>query len=172
MNLYNSILILLKKKYYIFLFLIIVISDLVSKNLIINYFSLYELKKILPIFNFFYIDNYGSIFGLFSDRKIWQYWFLILSNITAIIIISKITYSSISNKKKEISYVFIMSGAISNLLDRISHGFIVDFIDFHIYQWHFPVFNIADISIFIGIILLIKLNILNKLNKKYSKQKY
>lgn len=169
MNLYNSILILLKKKYYIFLFLIIIISDLVSKELIINYFSLYELKRILPIFNFFYINNYGSIFGIFSDRKIWQYWFLIFSNITAIIIISKITYSSISNKQKEISYIFIMSGAISNLLDRISHGFIVDFIDFHIYQWHFAVFNIADISIFIGSMFLLKSNLLKKLHKKYSK---
>ncbi|CAL4319856.1 signal peptidase II [Buchnera aphidicola] len=166
MNLYNSILIELKKKYYIFLFLIIIISDLVSKELIINHFSLYELKKILPILNFFYINNYGSIFGIFSDRTMWEYWFLIFSNITAIIIISKITYSAINNKQKEISYIFIMSGAISNFIDRISHGFIVDFIDFHVYKWHFAIFNIADISIFIGSILLLKSNFLKMFIKK------
>ncbi|CAL4042493.1 signal peptidase II [Buchnera aphidicola] len=159
MNLYNKIIIFLKKNYYILLFLIISISDFSSKQFIINNFSLHEFKIILPIFNFFYINNYGSVFGIFSDRKTWQYWFLIISNVIMITVIFNIIYSSIRYYKNNyLSYIFIISGAISNLLDRITHGFIVDFIDLHIFNWHFATCNIADISIFIGSVLLIKCN--------------
>lgn len=163
MNLYNKKSIFFKRIYYILIFLIILISDLESKQLVINYLSLYELKTVLPIFNIFYINNYGGIFGIFSDRKTWQYWFFIISNITTIIIIFKIIHASIKyNLNHNLSYILIVSGAISNLSDRILHGFIIDFIDLHIQNWHFATFNIADISIFIGSILLLKSE------KKYS----
>ena len=167
MNLYNRKSIIFKKTYYILIFLTVLISDLGSKQLIINYFSLYECKIIFPIFNFFYINNYGGIFGIFSDGKTWQYWFFIILSITAIIIIFKIIHFSIKcNLNNHLSYVLIISGAVSNLLDRVLHGFIVDFIDLHVQNWHFATFNIADISIFIGSILLLKSEQLSSTNKK------
>ncbi|MBZ2279909.1 signal peptidase II, partial [Buchnera aphidicola] len=68
--------------------------------------------------------------------------------------------------KKIAAYILIASGALGNLVDRILHGFVIDFIDIHIDHYHFAVFNIADCSIFIGISIIIIINIYNLYQNK------
>jgi signal peptidase II len=65
------------------------------------------------------------------------------------------------DKNKILSYSLILAGAIGNLIDRVNYGFVVDFIDLHIKNWHFATFNIADFSIFIGMIIIMKNNYYN-----------
>ncbi|QJC38350.1 hypothetical protein GJU04_00300 [Enterobacteriaceae endosymbiont of Donacia marginata] len=60
------------------------------------------------------------------------------------------------NKNKQISYNLILGGILGNFINRIKYGFVIDFIDIHIFNYHFPVFNIADIFICIGIIFILK----------------
>ncbi|WAI18138.1 MAG: signal peptidase II [Buchnera aphidicola (Acyrthosiphon caraganae)] len=135
------------------------ILDISSKYCIIKYIKIYEIKKICSILNIFHVHNYGAAFSLLSDQKGWQRWFLSTVSILTVLVITRIIIrSKIKEIKKITAYSLIIAGAIGNLIDRIIYGFVIDFIDLHINNYHFATFNIADCSIFIGIIMLIRLN--------------
>lgn len=148
-NFYN------KKKYrWIYIVIIIFFIDIASKYWILKNFSLYQIKKIFFICNIFYVHNYGAAFSILSDQHGWQKWLFSLISIVAILNMIYVNFTQ-KNKNNILSYSFIIGGAIGNLFDRIFRGFVIDFIDLHIYHYHFATFNIADISIFIGIIIII-----------------
>ena len=142
----------MKLKHYIIGFIIVVIDQL-SKILIID-------KNISIIQNFLefnYTQNIGGAFGIGKINII-----LIFS---ILFIIGIITFLIKGNKKisNYTPFVLILSGSIGNLIDRIFRGYVIDFIDINLFN--FPNFNIADISIVIGIIILLYIN-LCKLNEK------
>ncbi|QCI20301.1 signal peptidase II [Buchnera aphidicola (Brachycaudus cardui)] len=144
-----------KKDWNYILIVIIIIIDILSKYWISNHIKIHNVKKIFSILNLFHIHNYGAAFSLLSTQGKSQRWLLsIISTLTILIIIQ--------TKKKEnnkiTAYSFIIAGAIGNLIDRIFYGFVIDFIDIHINNWHFATFNIADCSIFFGILMLIRKN--------------
>lgn len=139
------------KNIYILLF---IITDFFCKNLIIKNIKLYKCYYICSYLNFTYLQNYGIIFGFLKEYKNIIFFF----NIINIIII---IFFFIKNKNKQLTYNFILGGVLGNFINRIKYGFVIDFIDIHLYNYHFPVFNIADILIFIGIILIIKNIFLN-----------
>ncbi|QCI17555.1 signal peptidase II [Buchnera aphidicola (Acyrthosiphon lactucae)] len=144
---------------YIIIIIFVLFLDRFSKYWIIKNTKIYEIKKIFPILNIFHIHNYGAAFSFLSDQKGWQIWFLLIISIFTILVIIRII---IKSRKKEIkkitAYSFILGGAIGNLIDRMTYGCVIDFIDVHIDDWHFATFNIADFSIFLGIIILIRIN--------------
>lgn len=145
--------------FYITIIVFILFADVSSKNWIINHIKTDEIKEIFPILNFLHIHNYGAAFSLLSNQEGWQRWFLSIISTVTILVITGII---IKTKKKEyikiISYSLIIAGAMGNLIDRVSYGFVIDFIDIHINNWHFATFNIADCSIFFGIIILTQIN--------------
>ncbi|CAL4319978.1 Lipoprotein signal peptidase [Buchnera aphidicola (Protaphis terricola)] len=143
------------KNYYYIIIILIITLDVFSKYWILNYLYLYENKKILSILNLFHVHNYGIAFSILSNKTLWNRFFLSLINIIIILLIFK-ELINLKIKYKKLSYCFIISGAIGNLIDRLYYGFVIDFIDIHIKNWHFPTFNISDFSIFIGIIIYIK----------------
>ncbi|HMI77005.1 MAG TPA: signal peptidase II [Buchnera sp. (in: enterobacteria)] len=143
-----------KKICFILILISILYIDIISKIWITSHLLLYESKKITSILNLYNIHNYGAIFGIFSNIKIWEYDIFKIFSFIIILIMLKITI--LSKKNITLSYLLIISGAISNLFNRIYYSFVIDFIDIHIKNWHFATFNIADISIFIGIILFLK----------------
>ncbi|WP_422667588.1 signal peptidase II [Buchnera aphidicola] len=156
-NFYN-----IKKNKYICIIVIIVLIDLYSKHWITKNFYLYEQKKIFSILNIFYVHNYGVAFSLLSNQNGWQKW--LLSSISIITILSIIYIIVTSSQKNNIiPYYFIIGGAIGNLFDRILHQYVIDFIDFHIHNYHFATFNIADLSIFFGILIIIKNTLIRKI---------
>ncbi|QJC33965.1 signal peptidase II [Enterobacteriaceae endosymbiont of Donacia cinerea] len=154
--LFNKFFKIIKKKIkikilniYILLFILI---DFFSKNLIIKKIKLYKFYYICSYLNLIYLQNYGIIFGFLKNFKNINL-FLIKINIIILIILI-----FIKNNFNQLSYNILFSGILSNLLNRIQYGFVIDFIDIHILDYHFPIFNIADILIFVSIILIIKDN--------------
>ncbi|QCI16983.1 signal peptidase II [Buchnera aphidicola (Aphis helianthi)] len=142
------------KKYFLITIFLLMI-DIFSKYWILNNLDLYEIKKILSVLNLFHVHNYGVAFSILSNKTLWNRCFLsILSTIIVLLIFQKILKSK--KRYKKLAYCFIISGAIGNLIDRIYYGFVIDFIDIHINNWHFATCNISDFSIFIGIIIYIK----------------
>ncbi|AAO26872.1 lipoprotein signal peptidase [Buchnera aphidicola str. Bp (Baizongia pistaciae)] len=148
---YNRILILF------FFIANIIILDQVSKKWIINNLLLHEKKPLISIMNIFYVRNYGTAFNFFSNNPGEKNYILCLISSIAILIILKTMYNNttIENFFYNIPSAFIISGAIGNFIDRCYLGYVIDFIDFHINNWHFATFNIADVSIFIGSVLFI-----------------
>ena len=162
----------LKKIFFtnlIFIFLIFII-DRISKTYIIylnkkNYDSAIFQSKYL---NIDLMWNEGIAFGLFSFNRTDLYNFLtiIISVVILVIFIMVIK----NNGLKKYSLIMILGGAIGNLYDRVFFRAVPDFIDFHIGEFHWFVFNIADIFITLGVIFMILLELIdNNKNKDYEK---
>ena len=131
---------------------IFLIIDIVIKLIVKYNMKLYESIKIIDKFFYItYVRNTGAAWSILSGKQI----FLILFSI--IVIVGIIIYLI---KKKEytrletISYSLVLSGAVGNLIDRILYGYVIDYLNFYIFNYNFPVFNIADTCIVIGIMLL------------------
>ncbi|QJC35963.1 signal peptidase II [Enterobacteriaceae endosymbiont of Donacia cincticornis] len=148
--------ILIKKIKYLlnFYIILLIIIDFLSKTLIIKNIKLYECFYINNYINFIYIRNYGIILEFLKNKKIIIYFFTVI-----IILILFYIKHLLKNKNIYLSYNLIISGILGNLIDRIYHGFVIDFINLHIFNYQFPIFNFADILIFIGFIFILKNNI-------------
>ena len=148
-NLYNRI-------NYFLLSIIVIIIDQITKHIIsINNKSL--INKDLIFFNLDYVKNFGAAFNIFNGNRI---FLSVLSIIVAIFIIYLFLNNNNISKIDLLSYSFILGGTIGNGLDRIIKGYVIDFINLNFIN--FPVFNVADISINVGIILIAYSFIKNK----------
>ena len=143
--------------------IIIILLDQISKFIIIE-----KNITIIPSFlSFTYTENTGAAFNIGSNNLL----FIILVNIIILGIIIKF----IKERKEDVNFkilislVLILAGGIGNLIDRIFRGYVVDFIDVNLFK--FPNFNIADISIFIGIFLLIIMLIISVIEDEKQKNK-
>ena len=142
--------------YFILLSTIIILSDQFTKNLInINYKSL--INNDLIFFSIDYVKNYGAAFNILSGNRI--FLSTVSTIITLLLIYIILNKKNISNFDL-ISYSFILAGTVGNGIDRITKGYVIDFINLNFID--FPVFNIADISINIGLIFIIYGLIKNK----------
>jgi len=143
------------KKLAVPFILILIFLDQVTKWWIINYIM--QPIKILPITPFFNIVltwNSGISFGIFSNQG--SFSVIILSTLaTLIVFFLAVWLMKAVNKKLIIGLICIIGGAIGNIIDRVYHGAVIDFLDFHIKSYHWPAFNVADSCIFIGATLII-----------------
>ena len=120
--------------------------------------------QLLPFLNIVFVRNTGVSFGMFSEWGILgRYVFSIFSIVVGCFLILLAIFSD--TKAFRISLGLISSGALGNAIDRVYFGGVIDFIDFFIYNFHWPAFNFADIFITIGVILLLFDNIFNKKNE-------
>ena len=136
----------------IILFILLVSLDLglkylVQNNLLIN--SSINLNAFLDIV---YVKNYGVSFGLFSGDI--YYWVLVIVGLIIVLFIFFLMMISNKNLEKR-AYFLIIAGAIGNILDRAINSYVVDFISVHYKTFYWPAFNLADIYITIGIIMLL-----------------
>ncbi len=126
--------------------------DQISKLIAKAFLTLNISKAIIP--NFFYLTlchNTGAAWSILSDKKI----LIIILTIIAIVIIYHFIYCFKTNNRNNIAFGLLIGGLAGNLIDRIVIGYVVDFFDIYIFKYDFPVFNIADICIVTGVILLI-----------------
>tara|TARA_Y100000741_G_C17989658_1_gene451445 strand:+ start:180 stop:605 length:426 start_codon:yes stop_codon:yes gene_type:complete len=132
--------------------------DIVTKNLVFNYIDLYDFIPILFFLELTHIHNFGVSFGFLSG--IVSPWTLIF---IGLLVVGFITYLMINSKDllEKWGLFIIISGALSNIIDRIINGYVIDFIYLHISNFYWPAFNFADIYISIGILMVI-INIINK----------
>ncbi len=137
------------KIYFLSLSIFIILIDQFTKYLIF-YNKKYFINKDFLLFKFDFVKNYGAAFNIFSGSRIFLSLISILFSISLIYLILR---KNTLNLFDLYSYSFILGGTIGNGIDRIYKGFVVDFINLNIIN--FPVFNIADISINIGFVILL-----------------
>lgn len=126
--------------------------DQISKVLTGIFLTLNQSIKVIP--NFFYltlVHNEGAAWGLFSDAKV----VIAIGTIIALILIYHFIYCFKQNKRNNLAFGLLIGGLGGNLIDRILFGYVRDFLDFYIFNYDYPVFNIADVCIVLGVILLI-----------------
>lgn len=141
----------MSKKIYILAISIFIIDQL-SKSIISTYLKLNQSIEVIKDFFYLrYINNTGASWGILSNSRI----LLIILSLIAIIILIRYMYSFKETKLNYIGFGFLLGGILGNLSDRLLHGYVKDFLDFIIFNYDFPVFNIADIFIVLGVIVLI-----------------
>ena len=138
--------------------------DQISKNIIVSKFSLNEsITVIKDFFNITYVQNFGAGFSILQNQTSIFY----LISIFALIFLGYLLYKSKKNEIiNRISYLLIIGGTLGNLYDRITHKYVIDFLDFYIFGYNFPVFNVADMFITVGCFILIFSILLENKNAK------
>ncbi len=145
----------MKLHYSLSIALIILILDLATKYWIESILSYGQRIPMTGFFNLVLTYNTGAAFSFLSEASGWQRWFLSAIAATASFIIIYLLHKYRAEKLFCFSLSLILGGALGNLWDRITLGYVVDFLDFYIGDYHWPAFNIADSAIFIGAVLLI-----------------
>ena len=135
--------------------LIILIADQFTKVLIMGYYKLGDSSYVLPFFNVVRAHNTGAAFSFLAGASGWQRWFFTAIGVAATVFIVWLLRSHGGQKLFAFSLACILGGAVGNVVDRLLHGYVVDFLQFHWGGWAFPAFNIADSAITIGAICLI-----------------
>jgi signal peptidase II len=141
---------------WLWLVLVVIAIDYGSKMWVMDNMMLHETQPLMPSLNLFYAHNYGAAFSFLADKGGWQRWFFAGIAIAIVVALLVMMYRNAArNKLTNIAYALIIGGALGNLFDRSYHGFVVDFIDFYVGDWHFATFNIADCAICIGAALVV-----------------
>lgn len=114
-----------------------------------------ERLHVLPFFDFTLLYNTGAAFSFLADGQGWQRWFFTAIAIGAAGLIVHLLRRSVGEPLFCTALACILGGAVGNVIDRIQHGHVIDFLLFYWNDWFFPAFNIADASITIGAVLLV-----------------
>ncbi len=135
--------------------LIILIADQFTKILILGYYHLGDSTTVTGFFNIVRAHNTGAAFSFLAAASGWQRWLFTAIGVVATVFIVWMLRSHPGQKLFSFALACILGGAIGNVVDRLLHGYVVDFLQFHWAGWYFPAFNVADSAITIGAIGLI-----------------
>ena len=139
---------------------VVVVLDQLTKFVVITELAYQERIQVLPVFAWVHWHNEGAAFSFLSDAGGWQKWFFIcLAFGFSGFIIYELRRLPSHDKYMGWVYGLILGGAVGNLIDRLHHGYVVDFILVHYEAYYFPAFNIADSALFCGAALWILLMI-------------
>ncbi len=141
---------------------LLLVADQVTKQLILASYQLGDSTPITGFFNIVRAHNTGAAFSFLAGAGGWQRWFFTAIGLAAAVFIVWMLRSHPGQKLFSFALACILGGALGNVIDRLWHGYVVDFLDFH---WpvlsgifpggHFPAFNIADMAITTGAVALI-----------------
>jgi len=142
--------------------LIVIVLDQITKTLIINQFALHESVRVTSFFNIVRAHNTGAAFSFLAGASGWQRWFFVGLGVAASVFIVWMLRRHPEQTLFCFAVSLILGGALGNVIDRMLHGHVVDFLDFH-FQFlaplfpggHFPSFNVADSSISVGAVSLV-----------------
>lgn len=141
---------------WIVLAVLIVLIDQASKLWVLANFTRQDVMQLTPWLNFILAFNYGAAFSFLGDAGGWQRWFFTaLAAGVSVVLIVWIYRLPTNARWMSLTLSLILGGAVGNVIDRVRFGYVVDFIDFHIGSWHFATFNVADMAITVGAIMLL-----------------
>lgn len=135
---------------------LVIVFDQLSKWLMSSWLDLHETIAIVPYFNLTLAHNYGAAFSFLASAGGWQRWFFtLLAIVVSLVLIIWMKRLKANARLEAISLALILGGAVGNVIDRLIHGYVIDFLDVYVGTYHWPAFNIADSAICVGAVLLI-----------------
>jgi signal peptidase II len=140
---------------WIGLSVVVIILDQISKLIAHNTIPPRSSIRVNDFLNWVLVFNPGAAFSFLADGGGWQKWFFIAIGVIATIVMIWLLFRHAQQSIFCFSISMILGGAVGNLIDRFTHGAVLDFIDVYYRQYHWPAFNLADSAITLGTILLI-----------------
>jgi signal peptidase II len=138
------------------------LADQLVKSVVLAQFSPGERFEVTGFFNLVLVFNRGAAFSFLAQESGWQRPVLVAFALVAAVIIAVMIVRSPGRRVTCTGLALILGGALGNVVDRVRFGYVVDYLDFHAYGWHFPAFNVADSAISAGAALLILESFLHK----------
>ena len=134
---------------------LIIVLDQASKAWLASTFQLGEKLTLTPFFDLVFVFNRGAAFSFLSNADGWQRWlFVALALVISTWIVFELRRHSAA-RMMSIALALVLGGALGNVIDRLNHGAVVDFLSFHVAGYFWPAFNVADSAITVGVMLLL-----------------
>lgn len=141
---------------YLWIAIVVLVLDQITKQLAEQYLVFHVPIPVIPFFNLTLSYNTGAAFSFLEDAGGWQRWFfIVLALVVSVVIYIWMRKLDASEKWITIALALVLGGAIGNVVDRILFGHVIDFIHVYYEQWSWPIFNIADSAISIGVTIMI-----------------
>lgn len=141
---------------WLWLSALVLVLDQASKQWVAKNFELYESIDLLPSLNFTYVHNMGAAFSFLSSAGGWQRWFFVaIAVIATSVLVIWLRRLETTEKWMAVTISLVLGGAAGNLYDRISYGYVIDFIDVYYETYHWPIFNFADSAISVGVAMML-----------------
>lgn len=145
-----------KKMKWLGLSAVVIALDQITKLWVVSSLRLHESIPLLPFFSLTYVQNTGAAFSFLAGAGGWQRWFFLVLAVAASAAILVWLWRLRENQGLVAGALsLVLGGALGNFIDRARLGYVIDFLDFHYQQWHWPAFNVADAAITCGVILLL-----------------
>ncbi len=135
--------------------LLIIVVDQITKVYFNTAFSFGERVNVLPFFDFTLLYNRGAAFSFLAAEEGWQRWFFTGLGLAAAVVILWLLRRTPDQPRFRAALILILGGAVGNVIDRLIYGHVVDFLLFYWKDWYYPAFNIADVAITCGAVLLV-----------------
>ena len=134
----------------------VVALDRLTKLLAVDRLDLGEVYTVVPGFNLALVLNRGAAFGFLADSGGWQRWsFVMVGLAISVLIMVTLLRQGQASKLLRLGLTLILGGALGNIIDRVSQGYVIDFVDLHWQVWHWPAFNVADVGITMGALIVL-----------------
>ena len=135
---------------------LVILLDQASKQLAEAALVLHQPVAVLPFFNLTLAYNEGAAFSFLAGAGGWQRWFLTaVALVVSVFLLLWLRRLRADEKIAAWGLSLVLGGALGNVIDRLLHGHVIDFLDVYYRQWHWPAFNLADSAISLGIVLLL-----------------
>ena len=135
--------------------LLIFLADQFTKTLILGYYQLGDSTWVTSFFNVVRVHNSGAAFSFLAGASGWQRWFFTAIGLGAAVFIVWMLRQHAGQRLFAFAMACLLGGALGNVVDRLIHGYVVDFIQLHYAGWYFPSFNVADAAITAGAVGMI-----------------
>ena len=141
---------------WLWLTVLVIVLDQLTKWGMSSWLSLHESVAVIPMFNLTLAHNTGAAFSFLAQSSGWQRWFFIGLAVTiSVVLLIWLARLKPHAKLEAVALTMILGGALGNVIDRVHLGYVIDFLDFYVNNYHWPAFNVADSAICIGAILLL-----------------
>jgi signal peptidase II len=136
--------------------LLVIVIDQYTKRLITARFELFDRVPVFPSFDLVRLHNTGAAFSFLANASGWQNWFFTgVALAVSALILWWLFLQPAGRVLVPLGLTLVLGGAIGNLIDRLQHGYVVDFVMLYYGRWSFPAFNVADSAITVGVVLLL-----------------
>ena len=142
-----------KNVYWLWISAAVIVLDQITKQLVVKHFEWFDVAPVFAGFNLVRLHNTGAAFSMFSGAS--PLFFVALGVAFSLGVLWWLRKNPLGQTRIAIAFSLILGGALGNVIDRATRGYVVDFLDFYYAGWHYPAFNVADSAITIGAGLLL-----------------
>lgn len=142
-----------KNVYWLWISAAVIVLDQISKQMVVKSLNWFDVLPVVPNFNLVHMRNTGAAFSMFSGAS--PVFFVLLGVGVSVGILWWLRKNPTGQRREAIAFTLILGGALGNVIDRATRGYVVDFLDFYFGGWHYPAFNLADSAITLGAGLLL-----------------